>query len=557
MVAPQSVLVTGATGYVGGRLVPELLAAGHRVRCLARTPEKLAGHAWSGDVEIVQGDVSDAESMRDAMAGCTAAYYLVHSMGGASDFAERDQAAAKTFRDAASDVGVEQIVYLGGLADETDPELSRHLRSRVEVGRVLASGPIPVTELRAAVIIGSGSASFEMLRNLVDVLPLMVTPRWVRTRCQPIAIRDVLYFLVAAISEPEARGRILEIGGPDVLTYEEMMQVYAEVAHLPRRAIVPVPMLSPALSSLWVGLVTPLPAGLARPLVDSLTNEVVVRDRPATDILPHEPLSFRQAVRYALRRVENLDVATTWASAQFLGTTPADPLPTDPHWSGGTLLTDVQEIHTSADPADVFSVVEGMGGKRGWYSASLLWEVRGLIDRAVGGVGLRRGRRHPDELRVGDPADFFRVEALDPPRLLRLRAEMRLPGRAWLEWNVEPACAERTAGSEGPDGADRSAKIERAARAVGTQRTEGAAGADGAKEAAGFEEAGRSAVDSGEHVAPTGTVLRQRALFAPRGLWGRAYWYSLLPFHTLIFRRMAQAIADAAVQADPEDSQPA
>jgi uncharacterized protein YbjT (DUF2867 family) len=555
MTESHSVLVTGATGYVGGRLVPELLAAGHRVRCLARSPEKLAGHAWASDVEIVRGDVTDTESLRDAMAGCTAAYYLVHSMGGSPDFEQRDQKAAETFRDAASDEGMEQIVYLGGLADETDPNLSRHLRSRVEVGRVLASGPVPVTELRAAMIIGSGSASFEMLRNLVDVLPLMVTPRWVRTRCQPIAIRDVLWFLVAAISEPEASGRILEIGGPDVLTYEQMMQAYADVAKLPRRAIVPVPLLSPGLSSLWIGLVTPLPSGLARPLVDSLINEVVVRDRPATDVLPHDCLSFRQAVRYALRRVENLDVATTWASAQFAGTTPADPLPTDPDWSGGTLLADEQEVHTPADPADVFAVVEGMGGKRGWYSPSLLWEVRGLIDRAFGGVGLRRGRRHPDQLRVGDPADFFRVEALDPPRLLRLRAEMRLPGRAWLEWKVEPASGGPASGGPASGGP---ASTELAAAGSDSGEDERAAGIDDtvgewAERAARSEQGASSTGAEGTE----GTVLRQRALFAPKGLWGRAYWYGLLPFHTLIFRRMAQAIADTATHVHREDSQPA
>jgi uncharacterized protein YbjT (DUF2867 family) len=468
---------------VGGRLVPELIAAGYRVRCLARSPEKLDGMPWVGEVEVVKGDVTDQESLAPALEGVRAAYYLVHTMEAGAGFAERDRDAATSFRHASAAAEIDQIVYLGGLGEEDDAPLSPHLRSRQEVGRVLSDGPVPVTELRAAMIIGSGSASFEMLRHLVEVLPVMITPRWVRTRCQPVAIRDVLHWLVAAISDPEASGRVLEIGGRDVCTYEEMMGAYADAASLPRRAVIPVPLLSPRLSSLWIGLVTPLPVSIARPLVDGLSNEVVVRDRPVTEVLPHEALGFREAIELALRRVEGLDVATWWGAAGA-PSTPADPAPWDPSWAGGTLLCDEQCVVTSASVEDVFATAAGIGGKRGWYASDWLWEARGLLDRAVGGIGLRRGRRHPDDLRPGDALDFWRVDSYEPPSLLRLRAEMRIPGRAWLEWRVRR--------------------------------------------------------DDGE------TVLEQRALYHPKGLWGRAYWYLMLPFHAVIFGRLARAVAQAA-----------
>lgn len=486
---PRPVVVTGATGYVGGRLVPELLDAGHAVRCLARSPRKLDGMPWVGRVEVVQADLDDPGTLADALAGARAAFYLVHAMDGGPGFADRDRRAAAAFRDAAAAAGLEQVVYVGGLGDDADTELSHHLRSRQEVGRILAEGPVPVTELRAAVIIGSGSASFEMLRHLVDVLPIMVTPKWVRTRCQPVAIRDVLHWLVAALDEPAARGRVLEIGGPDVCTYEEMMRTYAEVAGLARRYVVSVPVLTPRLSSLWVGLVTPLPTSIARPLVDGLSNEVVVGARPAQDVLPHDPIGLREALTFALKRVADLDVATWWASATNDPPSPADPAPWDPDWSGGTLLVDEQVVVSPADASTLFRTVSGIGGARGWYVADRLWQVRGLVDRAVGGIGLRRGRRHPDELRPGDALDFWRVDAHGPPHLLRLRAEMRLPGEAWLEWRIT-------------------------------------------------EEEG-------------GTRLQQRALYHPRGLWGRAYWYALLPFHALIFGRLARALAAEAASVRP------
>lgn len=484
-----TVLVTGATGYIGGRLVPELLDAGHDVRALARTPSKLDGQPWRDQIEVARGDVADPAGLATALAGVEVAYYLVHSMGGAKDFADRDRRAAETFRDAAADAGVERIVYLGGLGDDDDPDLSPHLRSRHEVGRVLADGPVPVTELRAAIIIGSGSASFEMLRNLVEVLPVMVTPRWVETRCQPIAIRDVLAHLVTSATEPAVAGRTIEVGGPDVLTYREMMQTYADLAGLRRRIVLGVPVLSPGLSSHWVGLVTPIPAGLARPLVDSLVNEVVVSDPVAAELLPRRCLTFEQSLELALRRVEHLDVPSRWSGADLPGASPADPYPGDPDWSGGRLLVDEQQADSTASPERLFATVSGVGGHRGWYVHDRLWQLRGLMDRAVGGIGLRRGRRDPDHVRVGDALDFWRVEAVEPPRLLRLRAEMRLPGEAWLEWTVEP-------------------------------------------------------VEGG------GSRLRQRALYHPRGLLGRLYWYSLLPFHAIIFGQMADALADAAPSGD-------
>jgi len=486
----RRVLVAGATGYIGRRLVAELVASGHHVRCLVRTPGKLDAESWREQVEVVTGDVLDSASLAGVFSMIDAAYYLVHSIGSEADWRTRDRTAAENFRDAAANAGIEQIIYLGGLGDDAGGALSPHLASRHEVGRALASGPVPLTELRAAVVIGSGSASFEMLRHLVEVLPIMTTPRWVETRVQPIAVRDVLVYLTGVLGNRDAYGQVFEIGGDDVVTYHEMMDMYAQAAGLRKRVIVPVPVLSPRLSSLWVGLVTPIPADLARPLIDSLVNEVVVHHHDIDTVVPHHPIGCRDAIELALRRVGELDVSTRWTDAEMYGHTPADPMPADPDWSGATVLIDRQAIHTDATSDALFREVCALGGDRGWLVGTWLWTLRGWLDRMVGGVGMRRGRRHPSELRIGDVVDFWRVEALEPARLLRLRAEMRLPGDAWLEWSITPA-------------ADRD-----------------------------------------------GALLVQRALFRPRGLFGRAYWYALAPFHRFIFGPLADRIAQRAVQAD-------
>jgi uncharacterized protein YbjT (DUF2867 family) len=483
------VLVTGATGYVGRRLVSELVAAGRSVRALARTPAKLAAEPWAGSVEIVRGDVLDPASLDAALAGVGAVYYLVHSIGADARWGERDRTAAANVAVAAARAGARQIVYLGGLGDERSGSLSPHLASRQEVGRVLAAGPVPVTELRAAVIIGSGSLSFEMLRHLVEVLPVMVTPRWVRTRVQPIAIRDVLTYLTGVLDRPEAYGRVFEIGGADVVTYRELMDLYAQEAGLRRRLIVPVPVLTPGLSSRWVSVVTPIPASVARPLIDSLVNEVVVRDPAIEHVVPHRPLGCREAVAAALRRSERGEVRTRWTDAELRGADPADPLPSDPDWAGARIYEDRQVIEVGAQPGAAFAAVCALGGNRGWLVGERLWALRGALDRLVGGVGMRRGRRHPTEVRVGDVVDFWRVEDVEPGRLLRLRAEMRLPGDAWLEWRVEPA--------------------------------------------------------------PGGSRLEQRAVFRPRGLLGRVYWALVTPFHRGIFRPLAVELARRAEVAEP------
>ncbi len=489
------VLVLGATGYVGGRVVPDLLAAGHTVRCAVRLPAKLDARVWRDRVEVVRGDVTDRATMDAACEGVDAVLFLVHAMDGAPDFAAREAAGARAVRDAAAAAGVDRIVYLGGLGREDD-QLSKHLRSRHEVGRIMAEGSVPVTELRAGVVIGSGSVSFEMLRHLTEVLPVMTTPRWVATRTQPIAVRDVLRMLVGVLDVEETKGRIIEIGGPDVLTYAEMMQHYAALAGLRRRIIIRVPVLSPRLSSLWVGLVTPLPTGIARPLVDSLVNEVVVRDDTMTRLVPFERTTFDDAVRLALQRIQDLDVATTWASAGGADPMPYDhaatPSPQDPDWAGGTILRDVRSMRCAAPPQRLYDAVTSLGGTRGYHTPRFLWMLRGGIDKMVGGIGLGRGRRHPEQLAVGEPVDFWRVEALERPvdggdGLLRLRAEMKVPGSAWLEFRIRPA----------EDG---------------------------------------------------GSVLEQQARFHPRGLWGRAYWYGLSPIHSFMFPRMARRIASDAEQ---------
>ncbi|MFF5972920.1 SDR family oxidoreductase [Streptomyces sp. NPDC012769] len=491
-------LVTGAGGYIGGRLVPELLDAGYRVRCLARTPAHLQDHPWADRVEIVRGDVTDAESLRPALDGADIGYYLVHSMGSGTRFEETDRRAARTFAAEARRAGLRRIVYLGGLTPRDVPEerLSPHLRSRAEVGRILLDSGVPTTVLKAAVVIGSGSASFEMLRYLTERLPVMVTPSWVGTRVQPIAVRDVLRCLVGSAAMAPEVNRSFDIGGPDILTYREMMIRYAAVARLPRRLIVSVPMLTPRLSSQWIGLVTPVPASLARPLAESLRYEVVCAEHDIRAFVPDPPggaLPFDRALELALQRVQDAQVTTRWSSASLPGA-PSDPLPTDPDWAGGSLYADERSRTVDTDPARLWRVIEGVGGENGWYSFPLAWAVRGWLDRLVGGVGLRRGRRDAQRLRVGDALDFWRVEEIERGRLLRLRAEMRLPGLAWLEMRAER------------------------------------------------DDAGR-------------TRYHQRALFHPRGLAGQLYWWSVSPFHAVVFGGMARNIARTAEKAARAEAQ--
>ena len=478
----MKVAVIGSTGYVGGRLIPELLAAGHDVRCVARTPARLIGVDWWSEVEVVAADVLDQDSLDGALHDIDAIYYLVHAMGHAGDFEEADRIGAENTRIASEKAGVSRIVYLGGLGEEDPDRLSSHLASRHEVGEVLASGAVPVTELRAAVIIGSGSASFEMLRHLAEVLPAMICPRWVTaTKCQPIAITDVLHYLVAVLDTPVTTGEIFEIGGPDVLTYRDMMDRYAALAGLRRRLIIPVPLLTPRLSSHWVNLVTPLPYGLARPLVDSLINDVVVSpERDIRRMVDHAPLTLDRAIERALAVVGDLKIKTSWMDSAPTST-PASPMPQDPDWAGGTIYENTQEVNTTASPEALFASISGVGGERGWYAANILWTLRGWLDKLIGGVGMRRGRRHPDELRVGDALDFFRVEAYEPSSLLRLRAEMKVPGGAWVEWRV-------------------------------------------------------ISEDDGQ------TRLRQLARFTPRGVSGRLYWWVLLPIHKVIWKQLAERL---------------
>jgi uncharacterized protein YbjT (DUF2867 family) len=474
------VLVTGATGYIGGRLVPDLVAAGHTVRCVAREPARLEGRFE--DVEIVRGDVFDEQAMRAALADVEAAYYLVHSMSDdRRDFTSSDRLAAERFGGAARAAGVRRIIFLGGLGVDDDAGLSRHLRSRHEVGDCLRSAGVPVIEFRAAIIVGSGSVSFEMIRYLTERLPVMIAPRWVATRCQPIGVRDVLAYLMAALGLPAGEGRIFEIGGADIVSYREMMLRYAKVRGLTRRMWV-VPLFTPRLSSYWVHLVTPIPASIARPLIEGLYNEVIVHDDAARRTFPDiVPAGYDLALRRALDRYLTPGPQTTWFDAFDVRTLPGE-------FAGleEGMLIDRRERTANAAPPAVFTVFAGLGGRRGWLYADRLWYLRGLLDRLVGGIGIRRGRRSATDLRVGDAVDFWRVEAYRPPDLLRLRAEMKVPGRAWLQFEALP------------------------------------------------REGG-------------GTTLRQTAFFEPRGIFGYLYWFSVLPFHSLIFGNMAERIAAEAV----------
>ncbi len=493
-------LITGATGYIGGRLAPRLLDedGDGSVRCLVRDPAKLRDVPWARRSEVVRGDLLDPASVRRACEGVDVVYFLVHSLV-ERDFAAIDRRAAEIVAQAARAAGVRRIVYLGGL--HPDGPLSAHLASRREVGEILLASGVPTAVLRAAVVLGSGSASFEMLRYLTERLPVMVTPRWVDSRIQPIAVRDVLRYLVAAARLPAHVSRTFDIGGPEVLTYRQMMARYAAVAQLPPRRVLPVPLLTPRLSAHWVNVVTPVPKAIAAPLIDSLIHEVVCREQDILEYAPDPPegrIGYDRAVALALVKINAGDVETRWSDAAGPAAA-ADPLPTDPQWAGGSVYLDEREQDCRADPEALWSVVTGIGGERGWYSFPLAWSVRGWLDRLVGGVGLRRGRRDPNRLHTGDALDWWRVEALldesgaggshaggsrPGGRLLRLRAEMKVPGRAWLEMSVVP----------------------------------------------------------GE----TGARYRQRAVFLPRGLAGHLYWWAVAPFHGLVFGGMVRNITRTA-----------
>jgi uncharacterized protein YbjT (DUF2867 family) len=422
----RPVLVTGATGYIGGRLVPRLLDAGYRVRCLAREPRKLSDRPWAGNpnVEVLRCDLADRDALQAGMRGCCAAYYLVHSMmvAGAA-YRERDRTLALTFAAEAQAAGLERIIYLGGLG-ETGDRLSEHLASRREVEAGLASTTVPVTVLRAAMIIGSGSASFEILRYLVERLPIMVTPRWVSTESQPIAIRNVLHYLMACLDEPATVGRTLDIGGAEIMTYREIMQTMAQALGLRERIVIPVPVLTPRLSSLWIHLVTPLSHRIARPLAEGLRNRVVCRDQEAARLMPQRLLTVREAIDAALGKFEQRNVETSWSDAGVM--------PGDPDWSGGTVFVDLRAISVNAGPRAAFRAICRIGGGRGYYAADWLWRMRGRMDRLVGGPGLRRGRRDPENVHYGEALDFWRVTGLEADRRLELRAEMKLPGEASL-----------------------------------------------------------------------------------------------------------------------------
>lgn len=478
----RKVLVTGATGYVGGRLVTKLLAADHSVRCIARDASRLEGRAWEG-VEIIQADLLEPDTLTSALNGVQVAYYLVHSMAaGEAEFAERDRIAARNFTQAAQKAGIERIIYLGGLGSRKS-KLSPHLQSRQEIGEILREGQVPVTEFRAAIIVGSGSMSFEMIRYLAERIPVMICPKWVTTLCQPISIRDVLAYLVAALDEPRSVGKIVEIGGGTVLSYKQMLLAFATIRRL-RRWLIEVPVLTPRLSSLWVNLVTPIPTAYARPLIEGLRSPVVVANNLAQEIFPAiKPVTYKEAVEIALRNIDLNLVETNWASSlqsAHYANPPQAKLQVDQG-----MIIERRTARVKASQEQVYNAFASLGGQNGWYYANWLWRLRALFDRLVGGVGMRRGRRHPKELVQGDSLDWWRVEAVERGKLMRLRAEMRLPGKGWLEFRAEPA-----AGDE--------------------------------------------------------TRLQQIAYFQPKGLFGLLYWYILYPIHRLIFKGLVQAIARKA-----------
>jgi len=472
------VLLTGATGYIGGRLVPVLEGAGVRLRCLARRPAALESRV-SQTTEVVAGDLLDPGSLDRALAGIDVAYYLVHSMGAHGDYLEKDRVAARNFGDASRRAGIRRIVYLGGLATTGDATLSKHLKSRIETGEVLRASGVPVVEFRASVVIGSGSLSFELIRALVERLPVMICPRWVSTLAQPIGIDDVLAYLAAAGDLPDGESRTFEIGGADQASYGDVMREYARQRGL-KRVMIPVPLLTPRLSSLWLALVTPVYARVGRELIEGLKNRSIVTDPAALAAFAIRPIGLHDAVNRAIRNENRTFALTRWSDARSSGGVP--PLAAEMRF--GRRLVDRRQVGVAVAADRAFAPIARIGGARGWYFGTWLWRIRGAIDLLLGGVGMRRGRRDPEAPAVGDALDFWRVEAYEPGRRLRLSAEMKVPGRAWLEFEVEPRAA--------------------------------------------------------------GSIVHQTAVFEPSGLSGLIYWYALLPVHTLIFRGMLRALARRA-----------
>ncbi|MFZ3044769.1 MAG: SDR family oxidoreductase [Desulfatirhabdiaceae bacterium] len=480
----KPVLVAGATGYVGGRLIPLLLRNGYRVRAMARSLDKLDCRSWAGHsrVELVQADMMDLNSLKLAATGCFSAFYLVHSMNAKGHrFAEADRISAKNMVSAAEHGGLARIIYLGGLGETNSGTLSVHLRSRHEVGQILQSGAVPCTELRAAMILGSGSASFEILRYLAERLPVMITPKWVSTPCQPSAIGNVLNYLAGCLDCPETTGKILDIGGPDILTYRDIIQIYAEEAHLSKRWIIPVPLFTPRLSAYWIHLITPVPASIAIPLAEGLGVPVVCRNNDIQNLIPQKLISCQESIRIALQDILQNQVDSCWFDAG-MNRPPEWAHCGDAGYAGGTILECGFQIRLKANPEDIWQAVSRIGGTEGWYFGNDLWKIRGLLDRLAGGMGLRRGRKDPVRLNVGDPLDFWRILTVDAPNRLILQAEMKMPGEAVLDIRIEP---------------------------------------DG-----------------------TGiTRLDFLSRFLPRGLPGLIYWYVLYPFHEWIFKGMLIAIA--------------
>lgn len=497
----QRVLVTGSTGYVGGRLVPRLLKAGYQVRVLVRSPQRLEGVPWHDDVEVFEGDLSDGAAVEKASQDIETFYYLVHSMSSGPHFEQTELDMARTVADATARAGVQRIIYLGGLHPE-GVELSQHMRSRTEVGDLLLEGKVPAVVFEAGVVIGSGSASFEMIRNLTENLPVMPAPSWVMRRIEPIAVRDLLHYLVGAPELPLGLNRRFGLGSRDVLTYGAIMYGYAHEAGLAQRYVYALPVPAPTLAGWWVALTTPIPHPLAVPLVQSLQHDAVTDEHDIDDYIdqPEGGLTgYRRAVKLALGKIAADDVETTWASAS--NTPPSDPLPSDPDWSGRAVYVDERRRWGEAAPDDVWRVIEGSGARNGWHSWGLAWSVRGLMDKLAGGVGLGRGRRSPERLSVGDAVDWWRVESIkrsdDDGRTLLLHAEMKAPGQAWLEMSAVPK--------------------------------------DG------------------------GTEYRQRAIFFPRGIAGKAYWWGVFPFHGFIFPSMAHNILAQAAEngAARQETEPA